>query len=121
MYRILIVGLLTLAGCGNGLHVNEAAAMQLPKATHIPRDSQLVPVHNYKMDVKVVRAEIMSFYRWLLKTRQLLIIPAQANFPEEREVDPLTHLPIQEPELSDSEKKEKLRKLQGKTPPGKKL
>ena len=103
MYRILIVGLLTLGGCA-------------------ARNPQLVPATNYKVDVKVVRAEIMSFYRWLLKTRQLLIIPAQAKLLEEREVDPLTHLPIPKPELSELEKVEKLRELSKKTPLlGKKL
>ena len=112
MYKILIVGILSLAGCTSG----PSAEGRAPRTCAQSRPAGLVPDNKHCVGVQEVQNEILSFYDWLLKTQQLLVKPSYAKYPKEREVDPISHLPIPKPKMSDLERREKLSELAKKTP-----
>lgn len=107
MYKTLIVGLILLGGCT----VRNPGLPFVLTTANAPQDARLVPDNKHSVEVQMIWNEIKSFYFWLLETHQLLIESPYGMFPEEREVDPITHLPIPKPELSDLEMREKLGEL----------
>lgn len=114
MFRTLIVGMLILAGCA----VRDPKLPLVLETIRAPQGLALVPDNKPSIEVQMVQDEIWSFYGWLLETRQLLVKPLYAKYPKEREVDPISHLPIPKPKLSDLEMREKLSELAKKTPAG---
>lgn len=107
MYKTLMVGIIILGGCAGGVTHNGATQAGATNKTDRPRPTRipLVPERN------IIREEITSFYRWLLKNNLLVLRIENINYPKEREVDSITHLPIPKPELSQEEMKSKLLEL----------
>ncbi len=118
MYKTFIVGILSVAGCTSG-SFDQGGRMRPNSSTRAP--AALVPDYKHCVGVQEVQDKILSFYGWLLKTRQLLIKPSFAKYPKEREVDPISHLPIPKPKLTDLEMREKLSELAKKIPLGERV